>query len=55
MFSKQFRPVKWYIKSHAAFFTTFMYINLHDGIDFDGFNNKTFEKKIFLTAIFYLF
>ena len=55
MFSKQFRPVKWYTESHASFFTTFMYISLHDVIDFDGFDHTTFEKKNFLTAIFYLF
>ena len=55
MFSKQFRPVKWYIKSHVSFFTTFMYINLHDAIDFDGFNNITFEKKDFFDSHFHLF
>ena len=44
---KQFRSLKWYMKYYALFFTTFMYINMHDGIDFDGFNNLTFEKKIF--------
>ena len=50
------QPVKWYMKSHASFFTAFMYRNMRDGIDFDGFNNPTFEKKkFFLTAIFYLF
>ena len=35
------------MKYHVSFFTTFMYINLHDGIDFDGFNNITFGKKNF--------
>ena len=45
MFSKQFRPVKWYIKSHASFFTTFMCRNMHDGTDFDEFNKLTFEEK----------
>ena len=52
---KVIRPVKWYIKSHVSFFTTFMYINLHDGIDFDGFNNITFGKKIFFDSHFHLF
>ena len=47
---KQFRSVKWYMKYHALFFTTFMYMNMQNGIDFDGFNNLTFEKKI-LTPI----
>ena len=32
-----------------------MYINLHDGIDFDGFNNITFGKKIFFDSHFHLF
>ena len=27
-----------------------MYINMHDGIDFDGFNNLSFEKKIFFDS-----
>ena len=40
------------MKYHALFFTTFMYINMHDGIDFDGFNNLTFEKKIFFDSHF---
>ena len=52
---KQCRSVKWYMKYHALFFTTFMCISVQDGIDFDGFNNLTFEKKNFLTAFFCLF
>ena len=52
---RQFRSVKWYMKYHSLFFTTFMYTNMHDGIDFDGFDNLTFEKKIFWTAIYCLF
>ena len=35
------------MKYHALFFTTIIYINMQDGIDFDGFNNLTFEKKNF--------
>ena len=55
MFSKQFRPVKCYTESHASFFTTFIYISLHDDIDFDGFNKLTFGKKIFFDSHFHLF
>ena len=29
------------------FSTTFVYINRHDGIDFDGFHNPTSDKKNF--------
>ena len=43
------------MKSNALFFKTFMYVNMHDGIDFHGFNNLTLEKKIHLTAIFICF
>ena len=43
------------MKSDALFFKTFIFINLHDGIDFHGFNNLTLEKKYFLTAIFICF
>ena len=43
------------MKSNALFFKTFMHINMHDGIDFDGFNDLTLEKKFFLTAIFICF
>ena len=42
------QPGKWYIKYHASFFTAFMYRNMHDGTDFDGFNNPTLKKKDFL-------
>ena len=38
---KQLRSVKWYMKYHALFFTTFKYINMHDEFDFDGFDNLT--------------
>ena len=33
------------MKSNALFFKTFMYTNMHDGIDFDGFNDLTLERK----------
>ena len=35
------------MKSNALFFKTFMYINMHDKIDFDGFNNLTLKKRFF--------
>ena len=43
------------MKYNASFFKIIIYIKMHDGIDFDGFNNLTLEKKYFLTAIFICF
>ena len=40
--------------SNVSFFTTFINRNKHNGNNFDGFNNLTFEEKK-LTAISYLF
>ena len=33
------------MKSHALFFTIFMCRNMHNGINFDGYNKLTFEEK----------
>ena len=33
------------MKSNALFFKTSVYIDMHNGIDFDGFKKLYFEKK----------
>ena len=43
------------MKYNASFFKIIIYIKMHDGIDFDGFNNLTLEKKYFFDSHFYLF
>ena len=43
------------MKYKASFFKIIIYIEMHDAIDFDGFNNPTLEKKYFFDSHFYLF
>ena len=43
------------MKYNASFFKIIIYIKMHDGMDFDGFNNLTLEKKYFFDSHFYLF